>query len=68
MRAQIDLIGDAFRGLWKSMLLSAETLETTEMWSVTYIYGGQYVETPYKKTPEEALSYVIKVLHLCASR
>lgn len=72
MQSQIEKLGHAFRGLWKSYILEpidhtsyeelVEPLKITEQWSVTYIYKGHYVETPYMGTPEEALAFAVKAL------
>ena len=60
MKEQIDLLGNAFRGLWKSYILELGSVSFIEQWSVTYICRGHYVETPYMDTPEEALGMAIK--------
>ena len=64
MKAQIEAIDAAFRGLWKSYIHeTVDSLEPVAKWSVTFICDGHYVETPYLDTPEEALTFAFKKIY-----
>jgi len=45
----------AFRGLWKSKELKDDGA-IDEGWSVTYVWGGDYLEMPYQPTPLDAVN------------
>ena len=60
MKELIDKLGDSFRGLWKSYYLPDEDIPPSLKWTVTFIYKGQYCETPNMDTPEQALQFAIK--------
>lgn len=56
---KIDRIGDAFRGLWRSKEIDIDGKIKRYGWSVTFVYDGEMVETPYRCTPQNALDYAI---------
>ena len=61
MKELITELGDAFRGLWRSYYYDWEDNKTfNDKWTVTFIYKGQYVETPNCDDPEEALKFAAK--------
>jgi len=51
---------DEFRGLWRSRCLEDSGIETG--WSVTFIFEGQYTETKYLLTKEDACQEAINWL------
>ena len=51
-----------FRGLWRSRCLENDG-NFSEGWSVTFILGGEYCETPYQKDAMAALNYALRSLH-----
>jgi len=59
-------LGDSFRGLWKNKEIDMETCEIPKEdgWTVTLIYKGHYVETPYYHKPEAALESAIMLKNM----
>lgn len=55
----IVLLGSNFRGLWRSYYCNFEDEILTDKWTVTFIYKGQYIETPNCDTRQEALEFAI---------
>ena len=55
---KISILGNKFRGLWQSCEILDNEL-TKDMWCVTFVYKGKYVETPLKKTINEAIDFAI---------
>ncbi len=62
MEGLLAVLGDFFRGLWVSTIVF-DPNERRKDWSVTFIYKGEYVETPGFATPEEALKCAVN-LHM----
>ena len=57
MEEYISLLGDAFRGLWKSRMVDEDGELGFDRWTVTFIYRGHYVETPDFSLPLDALAW-----------
>jgi hypothetical protein len=55
----IEKMGSQFRGLWRSHTLSAKD-ELFDEWTVTFIWKGQYVETPDFSSPVQALLFAVE--------
>jgi hypothetical protein len=53
---QIEKLGPAFRGLWKSIIIPNNDVR----WSVTFICRCEYVETRNYTTPQGALKAAIR--------
>ena len=58
MKELINTLGGSFRGLWRSEEIQKDNT-IRKGWSVTFVFNNCMVETPYFKTPEEALTYAI---------
>ena len=56
MEELIKILGPRFRGLWRSYTLTARE-ELLDEWTVTFIWKGQYVETPSYSNPFQALNF-----------
>jgi hypothetical protein len=57
----LEQLGNSFRGLWRSFpFIGEEDPWPTGCYTVTFIYKGQYVETPNFDTPEECLEFAIR--------
>ena len=52
-------LGDAFRGLWKSYYLDKNDKPNIKRWTITFIYKGNYIETPEKDSPIDALEWAL---------
>ena len=61
---KIRSIGNCFRGLWVTREVDINGNVSETQWSVTFIYDGDYTETPYYPTPHSALDHAIKVLEI----
>ncbi len=60
---QIREMGDSFRGLWRSYYIDWNCGEYfRDAWTVTFIYKGNYVETPNLMTPKAALNFAVEKL------
>ena len=70
IEGKIELLGEAFRGLWKSYELQSEdewanyelqpdTVITNAKWCLTFIFKGKYVETPLFDDIHEPLDFAI---------
>lgn len=62
LEEQIETMGDAFRGLWKSYYLDGDDVPNITRWTLTFIFKGHYVETPDHATPGEAMDWALKKL------
>jgi hypothetical protein len=58
---KIRILGTSFRGLWKSYILDEAGNLPTGKWTVTYIFRGQYIETPNLDSHHEALNFAIAI-------
>ncbi len=58
---KINLIGNNFRGLWLSRELVNGKIELP-IWSVTFLYQEEIVETSACETSHEALDIAIRYL------
>lgn len=59
----ITLLGESFRGLWTSLIVydSFGGVTKKQEWSVTYVFRGDYIETPGFQTPREALEFALRM-------
>ena len=60
----LDQLGDAFRGLWTGITVqdSFGGITKKKDWTVTFLLDGDYVETPGKDSPEEAIEFAINLV------
>lgn len=71
---KLNLLGDAFRGIWQVREPTAKARRAIETgkdfrefkisWYVTFKYNGDFMETESKSSINEALDYAIKYLRL----
>lgn len=69
---KIGMLGDAFRGLWKSYELQSDaewkyyehTKQVKQMWCLTFLYKDMMVETPLFDRIHEPLDFAIEKLGL----
>jgi hypothetical protein len=62
----ISMMGDSFRGLWRSYQLDENDEPTIGDWTVTFIFNGHYVETPDLADPHACLNWALKKLEKAA--
>jgi len=57
----INKLNGSFRGLWTGVVVydSFGGIVKKQEWSVTFVYDGDYLETPGFATPQQALEYAI---------
>ena len=62
---KIKELGENFSGLWVSNIdynYNKQKIVFVKTWSVTFTYGGEYVDTDGQKSPEEALDVALELL------
>ena len=53
---------DEFRGLWRGVKCLESDGSSTVGWKVTFLYGGEYSETPYQASAYGACAYALDLL------
>ena len=63
-KIQILVEKNVFRGLWINAELQKDSDEIINTWNVTFIYKGEYVESPHYNNPHKCLDFVFNRLEI----
>ncbi len=55
---------NVFRGLWLNAELQENGEKTINKWNITFIYKGEYVESPHYNNPHDCLNFAFKKLNI----
>ena len=66
----IEDLGNSFRGLWVNVILAfdGDDMVRNKDWCVTYIFQGEYFETPGFDKPESALKFAKLMVNHCKEK
>ena len=59
---KIDLLGNTFRGLWRSVIMWEDSDRKEPRWTVTFQHKDEFVETDGFMNAHEALDSAIAIL------
>lgn len=60
VKDRIEKLGKHFRGLWVSTTMEPDGT-ITKGWAVTLVKDGEYIDSDYYNSPEEALDRAIEI-------